>query len=141
MLVDGQEEDRDETLGLWVNRDEGTLAVEDCSKAGGRKQEVDESGTSTSADPPGGESGRKGQGQEHASGLQRTSEDQGSKCVLLPGPLLFWSSSVMGGSASSWMVGTDARRPEETKHSSSGQNRRGGRSVHGPGPAHSLSPR
>lgn len=38
-------------------------------------------------------------------------------CLLLPGPLLVWDSSVIGGSASSWIVGTDASRPEDThKH-------------------------
>lgn len=30
---------------------------------------------------------------------------------LLPGPLLVCDSSVIGGSASSWIVGTDASRP------------------------------
>lgn len=42
--------------------------------------------------------------------------DQGRQRFLLPGPLLFWNSSVIGGSASSWMVGTDARRPDKIKH-------------------------
>lgn len=35
--------------------------------------------------------------------------------VPLQEPLLVWKSSVMGGSASSWMVGTDARRPDQIK--------------------------
>lgn len=32
---------------------------------------------------------------------------------LLPGPLLVWDSSVIGGSASSWIVGTEASKPEK----------------------------
>lgn len=35
---------------------------------------------------------------------------------LLPGPLLVWDSSVIGGSASSWIVGTDASRPDTHTH-------------------------
>lgn len=35
---------------------------------------------------------------------------------LLPGPLLVWDSSVIGGSASSWIVGTDANRPVMNTH-------------------------
>ena len=35
---------------------------------------------------------------------------------FLPGPLLVWDSSVIGGSASSWIVGTDASRPGARAH-------------------------
>lgn len=40
-------------------------------------------------------------------------------CLFLPGPLLVCDSSVIGGSASSWIVGTDASKPETQQSSMS----------------------
>lgn len=89
---------------LWVDVDRvgsgSTRAEEDT-------QTLDESGSASASPGLGGESrGRRTRVKQNPFvGQQHLSPPP------LPGPLLFWNSSVIGGSASSWMVGTDASRP------------------------------